>query len=157
VSLGNGLIQLALSNRMNAGAGDYRRPIAAHSVLQPRCDELRPLLARLEMSSRSSLNDVSSEFTGLAIPISLSQTNITEDQSQNSGPPEGSSKPKPTQIACTLCRRRKIKCDGGIPSCGRCTKLNSECTYHENRRKSGPRRGYVKGLETRLGYSSHPQ
>jgi hypothetical protein len=118
---------------------------------KPDEGELRPLLAILRMSSKSNLNAVSSEFTGLAMPLSLPQTTIPEDQSRNPVPPAGSSKAKPTQIACTLCRRRKIKCDGGIPSCGRCKKLNSECMYHENRRKSGPRRGYVKGLETRLG------
>jgi hypothetical protein len=54
-------------------------------------------------------------------------------------------------IACNICRRRKLKCDGVFPSCGRCTRLKHDCTYDERRRKSGPRRGYVKGLENRLG------
>jgi hypothetical protein len=53
--------------------------------------------------------------------------------------------------ACALCRKRKMRCDGGTPSCGTCTRLNHECSYTDRRRQSGPRRGYVKGLENRLG------
>jgi hypothetical protein len=53
--------------------------------------------------------------------------------------------------ACIVCRKRKLRCDGGQPSCATCVRLNHECTYIESRRKSGPRRGYVRTLETRLG------
>ncbi|KAK5168028.1 uncharacterized protein LTR77_006595 [Saxophila tyrrhenica] len=58
--------------------------------------------------------------------------------------------PKPKRIACVLCRKRKLKCDGGKPSCGTCARLQHECSYDEVRRKSGPKRGYVKALEARL-------
>lgn len=53
--------------------------------------------------------------------------------------------------ACIVCRKRKLRCDGGQPSCATCARLNHDCTYIESRRKSGPRRGYVRTLETRLG------
>ncbi|CAK4032090.1 transcriptional regulatory [Lecanosticta acicola] len=58
--------------------------------------------------------------------------------------------PKPKRIACVLCRKRKLKCDGDKPACGTCTRLQHDCSYDEVRRKSGPKRGYVKALEARL-------
>ncbi|KAL4959660.1 putative C6 transcription factor Prf [Aspergillus stella-maris] len=58
--------------------------------------------------------------------------------------------PRPKRIACAVCRRRKLRCDGGKPSCGTCSRLGHDCTYDEARKKSGPKRGYVKQLEARL-------
>jgi hypothetical protein len=57
---------------------------------------------------------------------------------------------KPKRIACVICRKRKLKCDGSKPSCSTCTRLGHNCAYDEVRRKSGPKRGYVKALEDRL-------
>lgn len=59
--------------------------------------------------------------------------------------------PRPKRIACVVCRKRKLRCDGSKPSCGTCARLQHDCAYDEVRRKSGPKRGYVKQLETRLG------
>lgn len=59
--------------------------------------------------------------------------------------------PRPKRIACVVCRKRKLRCDGGKPSCGTCVRLAHDCAYDEVRRKSGPKRGYVKQLEARLG------
>ena len=61
----------------------------------------------------------------------------------------GSTRPK--RIACIICRKRKLRCDGEKPSCGTCARLGHNCAYDEVRRKSGPKRGYVKELEARLG------
>ncbi|KAI9851449.1 MAG: hypothetical protein M1838_003638 [Thelocarpon superellum] len=58
--------------------------------------------------------------------------------------------PRPKRIACVVCRKRKLRCDGSKPSCGTCARLGHECAYDEVRRKSGPKRGYVKQLEARL-------
>ncbi|KAA6406978.1 MAG: Fungal specific transcription factor [Lasallia pustulata] len=58
--------------------------------------------------------------------------------------------PRTKRIACIICRKRKLKCDGNKPSCGTCARLKHSCAYDEVRRKSGPKRGYVKELETRL-------
>ena len=58
--------------------------------------------------------------------------------------------PRPKRIACILCRKRKLKCDGNKPSCGTCSRLGHNCEYSEERKKSGPKRGYVKLLEARL-------
>lgn len=68
----------------------------------------------------------------------------------NSNDPHGSV-PRPKRIACVICRKRKLKCDGNKPSCATCSRLGHECAYDEVRKKSGPKRGYVKALEARLG------
>ena len=59
--------------------------------------------------------------------------------------------PKAKRIACVICRKRKLKCDGNRPKCATCSRLGHDCAYDEVRRKSGPKRGYVKDLEARLG------
>jgi hypothetical protein len=64
--------------------------------------------------------------------------------------PDNSSVPKPKRLACMICRKRKLKCDGVRPSCSTCSRLGHMCAYDEQRRKSGPKRGYVKALEERL-------
>ena len=64
--------------------------------------------------------------------------------------PDNSSVPKPKRLACMICRKRKLKCDGVRPSCSTCSRLGHACAYDEQRRKSGPKRGYVKALEERL-------
>ena len=58
---------------------------------------------------------------------------------------------QPKRIACVVCRKRKLKCDGNKPKCATCARLGHSCAYDEVRRKSGPKRGYVKDLEARLG------
>lgn len=63
--------------------------------------------------------------------------------------------PRPKRIACILCRKRKLRCDGNKPSCGTCSRLGHECAYDEVRKKSGPKRGYVKLLEARLNQVEH--
>ncbi|KAL3427794.1 fungal specific transcription factor [Phlyctema vagabunda] len=72
---------------------------------------------------------------------------VLADAAANNGDPNA---PKPKRIACIICRKRKLKCDGTKPSCSTCTRLGHNCAYDEVRRKSGPKRGYVKALEERL-------
>ncbi|KXT14378.1 hypothetical protein AC579_2777 [Pseudocercospora musae] len=81
-----------------------------------------------------------------------SQQNETETNGErrNSQEAENEQVPKPKRIACVLCRKRKLRCDGVKPACGTCTRLGHDCSYDEVRRKSGPKRGYVKALEARL-------
>jgi hypothetical protein len=71
--------------------------------------------------------------------------------SENGAPTDSNYVPRPKRIACVVCRRRKLRCDGKRPSCGTCSRLGHECSYDEVRKKSGPKRGYVKQLEARLG------
>ncbi|KAI4720324.1 hypothetical protein E4T48_03504 [Aureobasidium sp. EXF-10727] len=64
--------------------------------------------------------------------------------------PNHQQQPKSKRVACVLCRKRKLRCDGAKPSCATCTRLSHNCAYDEVRKKSGPKRGYVKELEARL-------
>lgn len=73
---------------------------------------------------------------------------------ENTSTGESNFVPRPKRIACVVCRRRKLRCDGRRPSCGTCSRLGHECSYDEVRKKSGPKRGYVKQLEARLGTNS---
>jgi hypothetical protein len=78
-------------------------------------------------------------------------TDEADQQQSGVGQDNNSSQaPKPKRIACVLCRKRKLKCDGTKPSCSTCVRLAHDCSYDEVRRKSGPKRGYVKALEARL-------
>lgn len=88
-----------------------------------------------------------------------SQTNNTPPESTGAG---GTGEERdvlglgrPKRIACVICRKRKLRCDGIKPTCGTCSRLNHQCAYDEVRRKSGPKRGYVKELEARLGMQYH--
>ncbi|KAI1432000.1 fungal-specific transcription factor [Xylaria sp. CBS 124048] len=88
-------------------------------------------------------------------------TDLTDSPSQgtDNSPPADSARviprtnndvPKPKRLACMICRKRKLRCDGVKPSCSTCTRLGHSCAYDEVRKKSGPKRGYVKALEERL-------
>ncbi|KAL2828907.1 fungal-specific transcription factor domain-containing protein [Aspergillus cavernicola] len=90
-------------------------------------------------------HDIASHQSG-QYPTSHHPTQAT--RSLGSG--DSSFVPRPKRIACAVCRRRKLRCDGRKPSCGTCSRLGHECTYDEARKKSGPKRGYVKQLEARL-------
>lgn len=83
--------------------------------------------------------------------LSRQPTKLNDDaDNQPEAQDDASQVPKLKRIACVLCRKRKLKCDGNKPSCGTCQRLQHDCSYDEVRRKSGPKRGYVKALEARL-------
>ena len=82
-------------------------------------------------------------------PQSGSRDSGSPKDAGGTGEENGASKAK--RIACVICRRRKLKCDGVKPKCATCARLGHDCQYDEVRRKSGPKRGYVKDLEARLG------
>ncbi|KAK4128339.1 hypothetical protein N657DRAFT_564118 [Parathielavia appendiculata] len=87
----------------------------------------------------------------IMVGVSNSDRLADEDHIAVEAPPGGnSSVPKPKRLACMICRKRKLKCDGIKPSCSTCSRLGHHCAYDEVRRKSGPKRGYVKALEERL-------
>ncbi|KAK1828247.1 hypothetical protein QBC39DRAFT_157452 [Podospora conica] len=83
--------------------------------------------------------------------VMVSDPRADPEQTGETGAARGnSSVPKPKRLACMICRKRKLKCDGIKPSCSTCSRLGHTCAYDEVRRKSGPKRGYVKALEERL-------
>lgn len=80
----------------------------------------------------------------------ISPTEESSRQNASGENDERSAQPKAKRIACILCRKRKLRCDGARPTCGTCKRLSHDCAYDEVRKKSGPKRGYVKLLEARL-------
>ncbi|OMP87101.1 putative transcriptional regulatory protein [Diplodia seriata] len=71
------------------------------------------------------------------------------------GGEEGQGDPKRRRIAraCDMCRKKKIKCDGKMPSCTHCTNYKTECIFTQVEKKRQPPKGakYIEGLENRLG------
>lgn len=47
--------------------------------------------------------------------------------------------PRPSPLACDTCRRKHLKCDGGLPVCERCTVEAIACNYTASRRGLGRR------------------
>ncbi|CAK1355384.1 unnamed protein product [Cercospora beticola] len=96
----------------------------------------------------SFFNDLSQQHTNA--PSYDAAERPAERRGSQEGQGDNGQVPKPKRIACVLCRKRKLKCDGTKPSCGTCARLQHDCSYDEVRKKSGPKRGYVKALEARL-------
>ena len=101
----------------------------------------------------NAINEADGYFNDLSRQPQLESqdSNSPHDQNSTDATGEETGMMKPKRIACVICRRRKLKCDGNKPKCATCTRLGHNCAYDEVRRKSGPKRGYVKDLEARLG------
>ncbi|CEP13451.1 hypothetical protein [Parasitella parasitica] len=52
-------------------------------------------------------------------------------------------------LACTICRKKKVKCDGVQPTCSRCQSIGICCQYSDRPTKRGPPKGYVEVIENR--------
>lgn len=44
------------------------------------------------------------------------------------------SRPRPAALACQNCRHKHVKCDGGRPTCSRCSSAGAACIYLPSRR-----------------------
>jgi len=42
-----------------------------------------------------------------------------------------------------MCRKKKIKCDGGMPACKNCINYKTECIFTQVEKKRNPPKGYV--------------
>lgn len=71
------------------------------------------------------------------------------------GDPSETNEAKRRRIAraCDMCRKKKIKCDGKLPSCSHCVNYKTECVFTQVEKKRNPPKGakYIEGLENRLG------
>lgn len=43
--------------------------------------------------------------------------------------------------ACDMCRKKKIKCDGKMPSCTHCQNYKTECIFTQVEKKRQPPKG----------------
>ncbi|KAI1427792.1 fungal-specific transcription factor domain-containing protein [Xylaria sp. FL1777] len=53
--------------------------------------------------------------------------------------------------ACEECRRRKLRCDRQHPQCGVCAAAGVACFTTTTRAPRGPKRGYLKAMQARIG------
>ncbi|KAI9852657.1 MAG: hypothetical protein M1838_006114 [Thelocarpon superellum] len=109
--------------------------------------------------SPSSINAVPQIFgaygpDGSPIPPALPGPIFPHDPASAS-PDESSADAKRRRIAkaCDMCRKKKIKCDGKMPSCTHCLNYKTECIFTQVEKKRNPPKGakYIEGLENRLG------
>ncbi|KAL9102501.1 MAG: hypothetical protein Q9163_002366 [Psora crenata] len=79
----------------------------------------------------------------------------TVDSQDQNGNQADSNEAKRRRIAraCDVCRKKKIKCDGGMPACKNCINYKTECIFTLVEKKRNPPKGakYIEGLENRLG------
>ncbi|SNX85277.1 related to lactose regulatory protein [Melanopsichium pennsylvanicum] len=75
--------------------------------------------------------------------------NIHPSELAKSGTSDGRSK---VARACTECKSRKMRCDGGLPFCGRCIthSRTKSCAYVDPPKRSPITRQYVSSLEAQL-------
>ncbi|CAO3637043.1 unnamed protein product [Cunninghamella echinulata] len=52
-------------------------------------------------------------------------------------------------LACAVCRKKKVKCDGVQPTCSRCHTMGFDCHYSDPPKKRGPPKGQVEIIESR--------
>lgn len=64
-------------------------------------------------------------------------------------PPGSAVKRVKVTLACIVCRKKKVKCDGVQPSCSRCDSMGLPCEYSDPPRKRGPPKGYIEVIENR--------
>ncbi|KAJ3536091.1 hypothetical protein NM208_g6868 [Fusarium decemcellulare] len=71
-------------------------------------------------------------------------------EAEPSAAARGSAKKRITN-ACHRCQRRKMRCDGEMPTCTPCSKQNAQCEYTERRRRGpGKSKQHMQLLEERL-------
>lgn len=121
----------------------HRRESLDPYIADDECSDplKRQTMSTLEVSSDSFFN---------SLPVQTHEDGSHSGDSPDNVRPGEELTTKPKRIACLICRKRKLRCDGIRPSCGNCSRLGHDCGYSDIRKKSGPRRGYVKELEARL-------
>ncbi|KAI0400103.1 fungal-specific transcription factor domain-containing protein [Xylaria palmicola] len=75
----------------------------------------------------------------------------TAERSQHS-PGEAAPKRQRVSRACDQCRAAREKCDGIRPLCFPCASQNRSCSWEEPKKKRGVQTGYIRTLETALGW-----
>ncbi|KAF1958507.1 hypothetical protein CC80DRAFT_31568 [Byssothecium circinans] len=88
---------------------------------------------------------------GSPMPASLQGQMFSQDDLDDVHD-QGDPKRRRIARACDMCRKKKIKCDGKMPSCTHCLNYKTECIFTQVEKKRQPPKGakYIEGLENRL-------
>ncbi|KAG2010254.1 fungal specific transcription factor domain-containing protein [Coprinopsis cinerea AmutBmut pab1-1] len=118
-----------------------KRPPSHHSVSQMSMlpSNSRPILA-IDTAPQAIHRQPPPLHHGEMHPTSSARP--MQDSAVGSGSAKSSTKTnrqrtKKITVACNFCRSRKLKCDGGRPACGQCTKRNNPCDYMPQNKRRG--------------------
>ncbi|KAJ7288299.1 GTP binding protein [Mycena rebaudengoi] len=136
-----------LPQRPNSRHLPSHHPQPTSSHLGSLSHSSRPILAidtapRSAPVHRSSAQSLPREITiegdpHSAPPVSRNELMSSGFSSSMSGPSSAKQRSKKITVACNFCRSRKLKCDGGRPSCGQCMKRSNACDYMpQNKRRN---------------------
>lgn len=94
-------------------------------------------------TNTTSIEDVEmkQEYSNEQIQF-LNQDGTTDQQSNSTK--------KKINLACARCRRRHIKCDGQVPTCGKCLAASETCEYIEGDKKVVISMRYLNKLQNEI-------
>lgn len=82
-------------------------------------------------------------------PLPTTSNPVTATNSNNGSNIAANNKRVKVTLACVVCRKKKVKCDGIQPTCSRCHSMGFSCQYSDPPKKRGPPKGQVEIIESR--------
>ena len=79
-----------------------------------------------------------------------SQADRALDNASNANDDAAGSKVAHTLTACRRCRKRKTRCDPGLPRCAPCDRSNAACEYFDTTKGRNISRTYVIYLQNKV-------
>ncbi|KAJ6508739.1 GTP binding protein [Mycena sanguinolenta] len=131
-----------------------QRPSSRHIALHPQLvpphltslsHSSRPILAIDTQAPRSAPMQRSATSAhppreiaiGSSTPVSRTDPMSSGFSNRGSAPNSARQRSKKITVACNFCRSRKLKCDGGRPSCSQCLKRSNACDYMPQNKRRG--------------------
>jgi hypothetical protein len=115
--------------QMDGGYG-YRRlpplPMAAPSLVNPQAPQMFGNYSEHGIPIHGGPQDLTAHMFG--------DPNSLMDDSNDA-------KRRRIARACDMCRKKKIKCDGKLPSCSHCENYKTECVFTQVEKKRTPPKG----------------
>ncbi|KAF8147304.1 hypothetical protein K438DRAFT_1922099 [Mycena galopus ATCC 62051] len=118
-------------------------PQLAPPHLSPLSHNSRPILAIDTQAPRSASIQRSAAPREIAIGGDIHSTPVSRADptsgfsNRGSAPSSARQRSKKITVACNFCRSRKLKCDGGRPSCSQCMKRSNACDYMPQNKRRG--------------------
>ncbi|OWB74737.1 hypothetical protein B5S31_g4554 [[Candida] boidinii] len=122
-------------------------PSSSKKPRKPRTKKV-PMTQQNQDKNDSTTSATSIEDTEMKQEYSNEQIQILNQD----GTPEqqSNSTKKKINLACVRCRRRHIKCDGQVPTCGKCLAASETCEYIEGDKKVVISMRYLNKLQNEI-------
>lgn len=89
-------------------------------------------------------------FFCFSVPIIREMKSFTKaSNNNNNNKKTASSRRVKVTLACIVCRKKKVKCNGVQPTCARCHAMGIDCQYSDPPKKRGPPKGHVEIINNR--------